>query len=62
MAAHPYYPLALQLPNYVPMGVDHVYVLGIFSVATAIVIAVTWFVSGVWVRLFVARGSDIKYL
>ncbi|KDD76355.1 hypothetical protein H632_c256p1 [Helicosporidium sp. ATCC 50920] len=46
MTAHPYYPLGLHLPNYVPMGVDYVYILGIFAVATLVVIGVTWIISG----------------
>lgn len=48
MTAHPYYPLGLHLPNYVPMGVDYVYILGIFAVATLVVIGVTWIISGIY--------------
>ena len=39
---HPYFPLDLHLPGYVPLQVDFVYILGIFSIAVLAVFGLTW--------------------
>jgi hypothetical protein len=43
---HPYFPRDLNLPGYVPMVVDFVYILGVFFAAVLAVFTATWFVSG----------------
>lgn len=44
--AHPYFPLDLHLPDYVPMQVDFDYILGVFFTAVLVVFAATWWLSG----------------
>ena len=44
--AHPYFPLDLHLPEYVPLQVDFVYILGIFFAAVLAVFSTTWVLSG----------------
>lgn len=44
--AHPYFPLDLHLPGYVPMQVDFDYILGVFFTAVLVVFAATWWLSG----------------
>ena len=39
---HPYFPLDLHLPGYVPLQVDFVYILGIFAIAVLAVFGLTW--------------------
>ena len=39
---HPYFPLDLHLPGYVPLQVDFVYILGIFTIAVLAVFGLTW--------------------
>ncbi len=46
MAVHPYFPLDLHLPSYVPLQVDFVYILGVFFSAVVLVFAGTWALSG----------------
>eukprot|EP00887_Chlorella_sp_A99_P001896 scaffold18.g1896.t1 len=43
---HPYYPLDVQLPGYVPMTVDFDYILGVFFASVALVSGLTWKLSG----------------
>lgn len=43
---HPYFPLDLQLPGYVPMQVDFDYILGVFFAAVLAIFAATWKLSG----------------
>jgi cholestenol delta-isomerase len=44
--AHPYFPLDLQLPGYVPMQVDFDYILGVFFTAVLLVFGLTWKLAG----------------
>ncbi|GAB4815589.1 hypothetical protein N2152v2_002635 [Parachlorella kessleri] len=43
---HPYYPLDLELPGYVPMTLNFEYILGVFFAAVAAVFILTWLVAG----------------
>lgn len=43
---HPYYPLGIELPGYVPMTVDFDYILAVFCVGVACVSGLTWVLSG----------------
>ena len=45
-AAHPYFPVDLQLPEYAPMAVGFEYILGVFVAAVAAALAATWALSG----------------
>ncbi|PSC69778.1 sterol 8,7-isomerase [Micractinium conductrix] len=44
--SHPYFPLDLHLPDYVPLQVGFDYILGVFAVAVITVFASTWRLSG----------------
>jgi cholestenol delta-isomerase len=46
ITAHPYFPLDLHLPDYVPLQVDFAYILGVFFSGVLAVFAATWFLSG----------------
>ena len=46
LATHPYFPLDLHLPGYVPMQVEFDYILGVFFAAVFLVFAATWWLSG----------------
>ncbi|KAL4858675.1 3-beta-hydroxysteroid-Delta(8) [Chlorella vulgaris] len=43
---HPYFPLDLHLPDYVPLQVDFDYILGIFFLAIVVISGSTWKLSG----------------
>ncbi|KAL4445423.1 hypothetical protein ABPG77_011248 [Micractinium sp. CCAP 211/92] len=55
--AHPYFPLDLHLPGYVPMQVDFDYILGVFFTAVLVVFAATWWLSGRYSHL--TRGERV---
>lgn len=46
LSAHPYFPLDLHLPGYVPLTVGFDYILGVFAAAVVTVFGATWVVSG----------------
>lgn len=46
LSAHPYFPLDLHLPDFVPMEVDFDYILGVFFMAVVFVFVGMWLLSG----------------
>ena len=54
--SHPYFPLDLHLPDYVPLQVGFDYILGVFAVAVITVFASTWRLSGEGGRRRVGGG------
>jgi hypothetical protein len=57
---HPYFPLDLHLPDYVPLQVDFDYILGIFFLAIVVISGSTWKLSGVgWLAGWHANCSSV---
>ena len=46
MAQHPYYPLGLELPGFVPQLLGFDVILGVFFAGFAALFLATWLVSG----------------
>ncbi len=63
MSPHPYYPLDLELPDYVPNLLGFDYILGVFFASVAVVFGLTWLVSGANSSLLLAQARlwDTKF-
>lgn len=46
MGGHPYYPEDLQLPGYVPLFLTQSQIVGVYGVASVLVVTFIWFISG----------------
>ncbi|GBG92323.1 hypothetical protein CBR_g55168 [Chara braunii] len=58
MASHPYSPLSLQLPGYAPQILTARHILGPFFVAVAIIIVISWLLSG-WPQPKLSLGERL---
>lgn len=50
-SSHPYVPRDLELPGYVPVSLSQLTILGAYGIASVLVVAFIWFISGMLIPL-----------